>query len=74
MARVEDSNRVQVASIRCRWERFVMEIFGETVASMCSDQVLGLELARGQHRLELKACRTKTNANVFWVGLHVFGF
>ena len=54
MARVEDSNRVQVTSIRCRWEWFVMEIFGETVASMCSDQVLGLELARGQHRLELK--------------------
>ena len=55
VARVEDSNRVQVTSIRCRWERFIMEIFGETVASMWSDQVLRLQLAGGQHRLELKA-------------------
>ena len=65
---MEDSNRVHVTSIRCRWERFIMEIFGETVASMRSDQVLGLQVARGQdrlqvargqHRLDIKSMKNK---------------
>ena len=59
VARVEDSNRVQMTYIRCRWERFIMEIFGETVASMSSDQVLGLQVPRGQDRLHIKSMKNK---------------